>query len=362
MTTRRPLTTQERMQLPRSPATEVLPQRFQASKSGHILFAFPDGETPQIDTHAMGTAGGRTLWQARVAGHGTLGWPGQMIHKIAKTRAHPPAEIDGHRPPWMNLNYFPKLRPMPSLKQTAQGRLVRPLEGFHLLEDFDYPWSCVGLITTSDGFNGTGSLVGSRLVLTASHVVPWNSINSGNGWWMTFTPNYRSVGLNHQPFGITYVSDVLRYREVAEPPASHDTFDAGEDYAVLRLYDPLGDRLGYFGNTDYSEDWNDLAVWANVGYTDGDGPFAQTDQSIVDGDSPGVFGQGGGLNLETYAELFPGMSGGPFWAWFAINQSGALTPRITGVVSSSSSDGNEKLLAGGSEMVSLVDDARSRWP
>jgi hypothetical protein len=65
MTTPRLLTTQERMQLPPSPATEALPQRFQAGTSGHILFAFPDGETPQIDTLAgrrVAGLSGRRAW------------------------------------------------------------------------------------------------------------------------------------------------------------------------------------------------------------------------------------------------------------------------------------------------------------
>jgi Trypsin-like peptidase domain len=358
MNKNRPLPTAELDNLPSIPPSEDPPERFTSSTGGNLQFSLPEGETPHIETQTLGNGAGRVLWRANVQGHATLGWPGRRIHAITKPTKRPDASLDGHGPPWMNLRYRPKWRPLTPMKRTPQGRLVRPLEGFHLLEDDSYPWSCVGLINTSDNFNGTGSLVGSRLVLTASHVVPWNSINSGNGWSMTFTPNYRSVGLNHQPFGLSYVSDVLYYREVGEPPAQHDSFAAAEDYAVLRLYDPLGDQLGYFGNTDYSEDWNNLAVWANVGYTDGDGPFAQTEQTIVDGDSPGIFG-GPGLNLETYAELFPGMSGGPFWAWFNTSQ-GSLTPRITGVVGGTA-DGDEKLLAGGGEMVALVEEARTRW-
>jgi len=40
----------------------------------------------------------------------------------------------------------------------------------------------------------------------------------------------------------------------------------GYDWAVLRLYEPLGSSLGYFGYNSYSIDWNDLTVWSNIRY------------------------------------------------------------------------------------------------
>ena len=113
-----------------------------------------------------------------------------------------------------------------------------------------------------------------------------------------------------------------------------------------------------------------MAVWASVGYPNGFGPVVNLAQSIEDGNSPGIVGQGGGLDLETESELYEGMSGGPFWAWFDVG-GGAVTPRITGVVSGVGavapdfggviSGDSDNWLGGGNEMVALIQEARDRW-
>ena len=35
--------------------------------------------------------------------------------------------------------------------------------------------------------------------------------------------------------------------------------DAGSDIKICQLYDPIGDRLGYFGYRGYDSDWEDKA-------------------------------------------------------------------------------------------------------
>jgi hypothetical protein len=181
---------------------------------------------------------------------------------------------------------------------------------------------------------------------------------------MTFTPH--QFGPNTQPLGQSFVSDAHAYIAAGQ---SVDQFESAIDYAVLRLYTPLGDSLGWFGTTDYSEDWNDGNYWASVGYPGdmfgGVFPSVEVPVSIEDGDSPGVFSNPG-LNLETEATISPGASGGPFWAWFQVGD--GLTPRITGVVSSNHDFGgpfstdNDGRLAGGGELVDLVEWGRSNWP
>ena len=43
--------------------------------------------------------------------------------------------------------------------------------------------------------------------------------------------------------------------------------DLGWDFALLRLYQPLGDHhIGFFGVRTYNDDWNDLSIWAAVGH------------------------------------------------------------------------------------------------
>ena len=38
--------------------------------------------------------------------------------------------------------------------------------------------------------------------------------------------------------------------------------------AVLRLYDPLGDWLGYFGSKPYSNSWTGQPYWNLTGYSE----------------------------------------------------------------------------------------------
>lgn len=40
----------------------------------------------------------------------------------------------------------------------------------------------------------------------------------------------------------------------------------GYDWAILRLYQPLGSALGYYGFNGYSSSWNNQPWWSIVGY------------------------------------------------------------------------------------------------
>jgi excisionase family DNA binding protein len=104
-------------------------------------------------------------------------------------------KISGHpsyRPEWLDVNFSPKtgVRPTKPKIRDKKGRKVTPLTVFpgderHILFDTSWPWLLGGKITTSDNETGSGVLIGDRLVLTARHVLPWNSIGTGN-WWMKF--------------------------------------------------------------------------------------------------------------------------------------------------------------------------------
>jgi hypothetical protein len=88
--------------------------------------------------------------------------------------------------------------------------------------------------------------------MTAGHMVPWSS----DSWWMRFVPAYFN-GTSLFGAGVeSYVSDVQGY----------DTGGTGYDWAALRLYEPLGASLGYFGYNSYSTAWNNQAIWSNIGY------------------------------------------------------------------------------------------------
>jgi len=302
-----------------------------------------------------------------------LHWPGHRALTAArKSRESQARAMDDYRPPWFGVNFCgPETAPrQPDPRLFIRGKRLSPAQLFNdqrrVLTATGWPHHCVGIITNSDGKQGSGTLVGPNLVLTASHVCPWNSINSGQGWWMTFAPH---ATIGSTPFGQTNVADILWYRQVGE---SADSFETAEDYAVLHLYDRLGDALGWMGGKTYSEDWNDQNVWEFIGYPGdyGGNPAVETYQSIEDGDSPGVFGSGAGLDLETEASIVPGASGGPAWAWF--QESDRAHACIVGVVSgenmtpadlgSAIGGDSENFLGGGSEMIDLVNQARSNWP
>ena len=89
----------------------------------------------------------------------------------------------------------------------------------------------VGRSFNNRGFSGTGAFIGDRLVVTAGHMVPWGD----SLWWIRFVPAYYDGASLHGAGVESYVSDAR----------GCDTGSVtGYDWAVLRLYEPLGSWLG----------------------------------------------------------------------------------------------------------------------
>lgn len=236
-------------------------------------------------------------------------------------------------------------------------KLVRPLYVFgpddrRTYRDISYPWGLVGKITTSEGKSGTGALVGPNLVVTASHMCPWST--SSGYWWMKFVPaSYDGVSL----FGSGFQSNVQTF-------LGYENTDnvVGYDWAILKLYVSLGSLLGYFGYSSYSNSWNNHPYWTLLGYpsaiSSGSRPSYQTNNSVhdVDGDPHS------GKELETYADMTPGNSGGPYFGWWGND------PRLVGVVSGQEEDyqfpffkTKENVVAGGNGFASLIAYGRQIW-
>jgi hypothetical protein len=122
-----------------------------------------------------------------------------------------------------------------------------------------YPWRCIGkLMVWNDpnsffwdppSKNGTAALVGRNFVLTSSHLVP-----DRDRWKGIFLPGLfdsrRSFGL------FSYVETSRRY----------NPYDQGSDLAILKLFDPIGDTLGFFGSRVYQDAWEDGNYWIKAGY------------------------------------------------------------------------------------------------
>ena len=274
----------------------------------------------------------------------------------------PGVSVASFRPEWMDALYHPRLnlqRQFPPM-QRMNGQPVNPLIVFGADDrwtflDSSWPWGLVGKIFTSSGWTGSGVLVGERLVATASHVVPWADAAAGS-WWMRFVPAYYDGSSLHGSGVESYVSDARGFVNTSNV--------VGYDWSILRLYNPLGLSLGYFGYNTYSSNWNGLSVWSGIGYpgalASGQRPAFQGGFSIIDVDSDSH----GGREIESRtADLTSGNSGGPIFAWWSGD------PRIVGVVSGAEQEywfpfsiKWVNVFAGGSGFSNLLSWGRTNWP
>ncbi|MGH3829179.1 MAG: trypsin-like serine peptidase [Pseudonocardiaceae bacterium] len=308
---------------------------------------------------------GRHLWRVEIPVTGGLVGqrPGLTMERHPATKyleeVDEGASYVSYRPDWIDRRPVPEVRrPQQPWLRRFDGARVRPLWVYdNARQAFDndaWPLGLVGRIFNSQGYSGTGSLIGDRLMITAGHMVPWGE----SSWWMKFVPAYFH-GTSLFGTGVeSYVSDARGYNTAGNV--------TGYDWAVLRLYEPLGSSLGYFGYNGYSSDWNNLPVWSNIGYPgdidNAEEPAFQQGFTIndTDGDS------NGGEELETEnCDLNHGNSGGPMYAWW----NNGTDPRIVGVVSGEEAEykfpfstRDDNVFAGGDGFTNLCAWGRTNWP
>jgi len=343
-------------------ATERSPHRTQDPTSTTLYYTANRGAMiePRVRLEPLETpASEATHWRVIVDVDGALAphalgvRSGPIKRQRMKQGEH--ALLEGFRPAWQRLTFAPMTGPKRQPRRIAgkKGRSYSPLTVFPddsrvVLTDTSYPWSCIGRIETSDGDLGSAALVGGRVVVTAQHALPSRTMATGN-WWIKFVPAYfdgaSKVGLS------SYVSDAHWYvRDDTE-------FNVSHDYAALRLYDPLGSQLGYFGANEFDDDWRNLRVFSGVGYpkdiANNEEPVVQFNWWMADD-----FEDDDGQILETTASLEHGESGGPFFAWWNND------PRIVGVVSGGGNINGDQAnaLAGGPNLVDIINWARGAWP
>jgi V8-like Glu-specific endopeptidase len=301
------------------------------------------------------------VWRVEVSSEGVVlnGPPGRSQDRSTAeeicSQIDLPIDVDEFRPPWADVAYAPPAAPdRERLLRRLRRGYVEPAWIFGQddrikIYPSPWPWRCVGKIFNSRGKGGTGVLVGNRLVATAGHLVPWGD----DPWWMTFVPAFYDTGSVYGANATSNVSDAKGY------DASGDV--CGYDWAILRLYNPLGSWLGYFGYNGYTDDWEDENRWCVIGYpsviAEGNKPAYQFAVSVLDDDSD----SNGGRELEVSADISGGNSGGPLFGWFKDGTS----PRVIGVCSGAEynfGEGDTNVFAGGSGFTNLITWGRQNWP
>jgi hypothetical protein len=136
-----------------------------------------------------------------------------------------------------------------------------------------------------------------------------------------------------------------------------DTVD--EDYAVLVTDQRLGDRFGWMGVRTYDSGWDDEDLWWNIGYA-GDVanhlfPVWQRNMKLDEDE----FDYGSGRAMTTAADLMPGQSGSPMFGFWS---NGPYVVAVASAVGNIFLSGTENWCAGGSDLPSLVNHARSSDP
>lgn len=227
---------------------------------------------------------------------------------------------------------------------------------------FSYPWNTIGRVDFQrfKGDKGgwcTGTLVGSNLILTASHCFPWGY---GSGKSMKFIPGY-SHGA--EPYEGSYIR---RCRGVK------NTFNVtGIDYVICQLCDPLGDELGWMGTKWWKDEFVYLdRDWRTSGYPidsfNGQAHMFLGDIRLNNIDPHGELG----VELESDVFATAGWSGGPMWEYIDGQ------PTIVGVCSGGERDCSEQpggclgveddgsfhdVSAGGRLMTHLVHYGMANW-
>lgn len=310
-----------------------------------------------------------------IPNNAVIGLPGQTAHRIARPggkRSGSRTVIEGFRPKWANHVYHPKRDVVPhwAQKQASAGGMTGEVyygvfgnDDRAVYYPSGYPWQCVGKILVyndakaiAPAWWGSGVLIGPRLVLTAGHVVPWDA----SSWMMRFFPAYYD-GASILGIGAdSYVSDARGFdvSYYSQLPDAHDM-------AILRLYDPLGDSVGYFGSKLYSESWNGQPYWNLTGYpaaiANAERPSYQLGISVTEADA-----SGDALDVEHQGDLTGGDSGGPFWAtwpdgfpYVVGTASGGkiITKHSTGQIVKDTND-----VAGGNALNDLINWGRTNWP
>jgi V8-like Glu-specific endopeptidase len=358
-----PLTVEEALTLPDEPA-RAMPSEIRSSLATQRLYLSSTDDIP-LDPKPHRVHEG---WSLPLPENAALGLPGRTQTRTDRSTVEldDVGSTEPHRPEWISFS----AQPRPALPfrhpriSRVDGTLLEPFYGVYAPDDRQvyypntYPWTLTGRIFTYTSWpspnwawSGSGVLVGPRHVLTAGHVIPWNSPN----WAMLFVPGYWNGASALGAGASSYVSDSHGWN-------TNNTV-AAHDMAVVRLYEPLGNQLGWMGTKTYDSGWQGGNYWTITGYPGAiaaaERPSYQSGIPVLDDDN-----DGDAKELEHHGDVTEGDSGGPiFGIWgttpYAIGTTSGGETISGGIFGIGDEDNN--IEAGGKAMVDLVQWALNNW-
>jgi V8-like Glu-specific endopeptidase len=362
-----PLSAEETLRL-RESCDKDLPEEIHRELTTPRVYLHGLTHRAQIDDRLAAVEEMEATWSIRLPAGASLGLPGRSAERIDRSsvvltdgRSTPP-----NKPEWSGLAYQPRVAQEfhHDMIKSSKGRIIEPYYGIYDNPDArkvywpqQYPWRCTGRIFTYTtwpaagwAWSGSGVLIGPRLVLTAGHVAPWGA----SPWAMLFVPAYWDGASVYGAGASSYVSDYRGWNSGG---------GTAYDICLLRLYNPLGNWLGWIGSRTYDGAWEGGNYWVLTGYpgaiAGANRPVYQSGVPVLDDDE-----EGDAQQLEHHGDSSPGESGGPMFGFWndgphAIGTtSGGET--VSGFLGIGDEDNN--IAAGGSAMVDLVKWGLSNWP
>ncbi len=363
-----PLSAEDMLGLQNEP-NQALPEAVQKELATPRIYLEGVSHRSAIEDCLSAVEGTDAAWTLRLPPGASAGLSGRTGERLNRATAGMSGAVSTppYRPDWSGISYQPRIA-APFRHERMRTIKNRTIEAYYGVYDnpdarqvyypSDYPWRCTGRIftytswpTPNWAWSGSGVLVGPRLVLTAGHVAPWGSPN----WAMLFVPAYWDGTSVYGAGASSYVSD-YRGWNTNDQVAAHDI-------SLLRLFQPLGNQLGWMGSKTYDGAWEGGNYWTLTGYpgsiAGANRPSYQSGVAVLDDDE-----DSGAQEIEHHGDSSPGDSGGPMYGFWsdgphAIGTTSGGETISGGFLGIGNEDNN--IAAGGGAMVDLVNWGLSNW-